>query len=102
MRVAFSMGGLYVHGQGLQNGSIDVEGLTSRGHGPYFPKLDSSFCGIRTGDDFSDRNARMVPELLMMPTDVKNAGSEANQGGFDAYPAHNDLTLEFTSAGTAI
>src|SRR4051812_43173009 len=66
MRVAFSIRGLFAPGQGLQNGAVGVVGLTSLGQSPYFPKLDSSFCGDGSDIDSSRQNARVVPELLVV------------------------------------
>jgi hypothetical protein len=50
-------------GQGLQNGAAALARLTSRGQSPYFPKLDSSFCGAGSDNDFFHKNARVVSKL---------------------------------------
>jgi hypothetical protein len=89
-------------GQALQNEATAVVELTSHGHRPYFPKLDSSFCRDASEDDSFDKDVRTVSELLLLSDGWKTMrGWDTNQGGFDAYPANNDLILEFTSVRAA-
>ena len=64
--VAFSTRILLVTIQSLQNELVGVVGLTSRGQGPYFPKLDSSFCWDGPESDFFPTNGKVVSELRMM------------------------------------
>jgi hypothetical protein len=100
--VAFSPRTLLVTIQSLQNELVGVVGLTSRGQGPYFPKLDSSFYLDEPENDFFPKVGKVVSELRMMSGSWKQTVRWfRNQGGFNAYPAGNDLALEFTSARTA-
>jgi hypothetical protein len=98
----FRSSGLLDEGQGLQNESAIVEELTSHGYRPYFPKLDSSFCGDETHDDSGDQDPSPVSELLLPSVDWKTvSGWDTNQVGRDTYPANNDLILESTSVSAA-
>jgi hypothetical protein len=98
----FRSEGLFSRGQPLQNRASGAVRLTSLGQGPYFPKLDSSFCWDGSDNDSFHKDSRVASELLMGSSDWKTkAGWDTNQGGCDALPADNDLILEFTSARPA-